>query len=247
MLRIVKQPKEMIDSQPQDIVNPVEALWDIELLYGKHPDYSKLTYAVNFITKLEGHDAQCFLLIDLRDRFEEYLRELNVFGSMEKNEFHKVIDYVTQLKNRGLFRRVPNLVSVIEGSASSLESQELYELVGEAVQNDPEAYPTVSSNWYQHGVHAGVILDTEQYVTKYGQAIGITTEALLEIVNVDAATKNTRFLEIIRGWQESGVLLKKSKSPRLQEQIKPREDAKEVKRFYVFRMEWTNDEDNTNG
>jgi hypothetical protein len=247
MLRIVKQPKELIDSQSKEIVNPVAALWEIELLFGKHPDYTENTYAVNFTTKLEGNASKCFLVIDLRDRFDEYVRSLNVFGSIEKNEFHKVIDYVSQLKVNGIFRRVPDLLTVMEGSASSSESQALYELVVEAVQSDPEAYPTISSNLYQHGVSAGVILDTEQYVAKYGQSVGITTEALLEIVNVDAITKSTRFLEIIRGWQASGILLKKSKSPRLQEQIKPRLDSKEVKRFYIFQMDLIDGENESNG
>ncbi|MCP1427476.1 hypothetical protein J3D43_005992 [Paenibacillus xylanexedens] len=32
----------------------VEALWKIELLYGKHPSYTERTYAVKLTTKLEG-------------------------------------------------------------------------------------------------------------------------------------------------------------------------------------------------
>ncbi|UOK61567.1 hypothetical protein MT997_24170 [Paenibacillus sp. OVF10] len=34
--------------------NTVEALWKIELLYGKHPSYTESTYAVKLTTKLEG-------------------------------------------------------------------------------------------------------------------------------------------------------------------------------------------------
>jgi len=34
------------------------------------------------------------LVIDLKDKFDEFLRDFNVFGSMEKAELHQTIDYV---------------------------------------------------------------------------------------------------------------------------------------------------------
>jgi hypothetical protein len=127
MLTVVKKFEQA--ELPSQMANPVEALWVVELLYGKHPSYTENTYAVKFTTKLEGGASKCFLVIDLRDRFDEFLRELNVFGCMEKNELHKTIDYVKCLKINGLFRRVPNLQAEMEGSANIDESLELFELV----------------------------------------------------------------------------------------------------------------------
>lgn len=237
MLQLVKERRIAVE-RVSEMANPVEALWEIELLYGKHPSYTESTYAVKLTTKLEGGASKCFLVIDLRDRFDEFLRELNVFGSMEKAELHQTIDYVKHLKINGLFRRVPNLLTEMEGSADADESLELYHMVVDAVLSDPDAFPTVSSDAYKHGVSSGVILDSEQYVAKYGDnAVAITTEALMEILDLDGGTKSVRFTEITRGWREQGVLLKLSRQARLQEPVKPNISSKEVKRFYIFRID----------
>lgn len=239
MLQLVKERSSAAASvQAKEMANPVADLWEIELLYGKHPSYSENTYAVNFTTKLEGNASKCFLVIDLRDRFDEYLRDLNVFGVLEKSDFHRVIDYVKHLKINGIFRRVPNLLSVIEGSASTDDSLELFEMIVDAVLSDPDAFPTISSDEYKHGASSGIRLDTEQYVEKYGRnAVGITTEALLDILNLEGRTKSVRFMEITRGWREQGFLLKLSRQSRLQEPVKPNISSKEVKRFYIFRID----------
>jgi hypothetical protein len=237
MLQVVKERKNAV-VQVSEVANPVEALWEIELLYGKHPSYTESTYAVKFTTRLEGGSSKCFLVIDLRERFDDFLRDLNVFGSMEKAELHQTIDYVKHLKINGLFRRVPNLLAEMEGSAGADESLELFQLVVDAVLSDPDAFPTVSSDAYKHGVSSGVILDSEQYVEKYGEnAVGITTEALMEILDLDGGTKSMRFSEITRGWREQGALLKLSRQSRLQEPVKPNISSKEVKRFYIFRID----------
>ncbi len=238
MLRLVKE-NISTSEQENELVNPVSKLWEIELLYGKHPSFSQNTYGVNLITKLEGNVSKCFLVIDLREKFDEHLRDLNVFGSMEKAEFHKVIDYVKQLKINGIFRRVPNLLSVMESSATRDESFELFDLVIDFIQGDPDAFPTISSDGYKHSASSGVMLDTEQYVAKYGENVaGVTTEALLEILNLDdRSTKSVRFMEITRGWLANGLLLKQNRGPRLQEPIKPNISSKEVKRFYIFKMD----------
>lgn len=236
MLQVVKQ-RRGADVQVSEMPNPVEALWHIELLYGKHPSYTESTYAVKLATKLEGGASKCFLVIDLRDRFDEFLRDLNVFGSMEKAELHQTIDYVKYLKINGLFRRVPNLLKEMEGSAGADESLEFFGMVADAVLSDPDAFPTVSSDAYKHGVSSGIILDTEQHVAKYGEnAVGITTEALLDMLDLDGGIKGVRFTEITRGWREQGLLLKQSRQSRLQESVKPNISSKEVKRFYIFRI-----------
>lgn len=220
------------------MANPVEALWSIELLYGKHPDYTELTYAVNFTTRLEVSASKCFLVIDLGEKFDEHLRDLNVFGAMEKAELHKVIDFVKYLKVNGIFTRVPNLLTAMEGSASTDESLELFEMMADAVLSDLDAYPSISSDSYRHGENSGVILDTEQCITKYGSnAVGVTTEALFEILGLEGRTKNLRLLEIARGWREQGLILKQSRQARLQEPVKPNFSSKEVKRFYIFRFD----------
>ncbi|MNC70605.1 hypothetical protein D3C75_1214340 [compost metagenome] len=102
---------------------------------------------------------------------------------------------------------------------------------------DPDAFPTISSDDYKHGVSSGVILDTAQYLEKYGEnVVGITTEALMEILGLEGSTKGIRFTEIARGWREAGYLLKLSRQPRLQEPVKPNINSKEVRRFYIFKM-----------
>lgn len=239
MLQVVKERRTVsAHAQVGELINPVSDLWEIELLYGKHPSYTESTYAVRFKTKLEGGASKCFLVIDLRERFDEFLRELNVFGVMEKADFHRVIDYVKELKIRGIFTRVPNLLTVMENSADADESLELYGMVVDAVLSDPDAFPTITSDAYKHGVSSGVVLDTDQYKAKYGEnAVAITTEALLDILDLDGGTKNVRFMEIIRGWREQGLLLKQCRQARLQEPIKPNISSKEVKRFYIFRID----------
>lgn len=237
MLTLVKERRSS-DVQIKEMPNPVEALWEIELLYGKHPSYTESTYAVRFTTRLEGGASKCYLVIDLRERFDEFLRELNVFGSMEKNELHKAIDYVKYLKINGIFRRVPNLLAELEGSANMDESLELFEMVSDAVISDPDAFPTITSDAYKHGVSSGVILDTEQYIEKYGKnAVGITTEALFEVLGLEGSNRNARLLEVARSWREAGYLLKLSRQARLQEPVKPNISSKEVKRFYIFRID----------
>jgi hypothetical protein len=235
MLMLVKE--HSIVSAPNKEINPVEALWVIDLLYGKHPGYSELTYGVCFTTRLEGNAQKCYLVVELRERFDEFLRELNVFGSMEKAEFHKVIDYVKHLKINGIFKRVPNLLTVMEGAASVDESFELFAMVEDGVLGNPDSFPTVTSDDYKHGESSGVILDTEQYLSKFGpSAVGITSEALFEILGLDGSTKTLRLLEIARGWREAGLLLKVTKQARLQESVKPNVSSKDVKRLYIFRI-----------
>lgn len=237
MLQVVKVRKEA-DVRVDELVNPVADLWEIELLYGRHPSYTESTYAVRLTTKLEGGASKCYLVIDLRERFDEFLRDLNIFGVMEKSEFHRVIDYIRELKIRGYFTRVQNLQSAMESSADADESFELYEMVVDAVLSDPDAFPTISSDGYRHGASSGVILDTEQYIAKYGaKAVAITTESLMEILDLDGGTKSVRFTEITRGWREQGLLLKQSRQARLQEPVKPCVSSKEVKRFYIFRLD----------
>jgi hypothetical protein len=150
MLKLVKERGNVSvsSSEVSPMASPVEALWTIELLYGKHPDYTELTYAVNFTTRLAGNASKCFLVIDLRERFDEYLRDLNIFGSLEKSELHKVIDYVKYLKINGIFKSVPSLLTVMEGSASNDESQELFEMVSDAIVSDPDSFPSISSDAY---------------------------------------------------------------------------------------------------
>lgn len=53
MLQVVKERRGVV-VQASEMPNPVAALWEIELLYGKHPNYTESTYAVKLTTKLEG-------------------------------------------------------------------------------------------------------------------------------------------------------------------------------------------------
>ncbi|ETT56795.1 hypothetical protein C162_00245 [Paenibacillus sp. FSL R7-269] len=235
-LTIVKD-RGVTTSDKQPMANPVGDLWDIELFYGKHPNYTELTYSVNFMSLLEGRASKCFLVIELREQFDIFLRDLNVFGCMEKAEFHKAIDYVKYLKINGLFKRVPNLLSVMEGKASADESNELFSMVEDCILNNLEAFPTVSSDEYRPGECFGVILDTEQYVEKYGvNAVGVTSDALIEFLNLEGESKIIRLLEIARGWRDQELLLHFTKQARLQEPIKPNVTSKAVKRFYIFRV-----------
>ncbi|MFB9756930.1 hypothetical protein ACFFNY_35640 [Paenibacillus hodogayensis] len=44
------------------------------------------------------------------------------------------------------------MLAEMEGSASMDESLELFEMVSDAVISDPDAFPTISSDAYKHGV-----------------------------------------------------------------------------------------------
>ncbi|MEK4274806.1 hypothetical protein [Paenibacillus sp. FSL R7-0026] len=62
-------------------------IWKASVLYGEY-----VCGKVN--NEAGGGASKCSLVIDLRDKFDEFLREFNVFGSMEKAELHQTIDYV---------------------------------------------------------------------------------------------------------------------------------------------------------
>lgn len=223
----------------QPLINPVADLWEIELLYGRHNNFSELTYAAEFKTKLVGGASRCFLVIEMRERFEEFLYDLNVFGVMERSMFLKAIDYVIQLKIRGIYREVPDLLIAINGQADNSESQVLYEHVTASILSDIESYPTISSNQYRSGSNPGVILDIDQYTVKYGsEVVGVSSETLYEILGFEPSSRNAkRIQEITRSWHRQGYLVKKSPQPRLQEAIRPNADSKDVKRFYLFKIE----------
>ncbi|MGO4498601.1 hypothetical protein AB4114_22230 [Paenibacillus sp. 2RAB27] len=237
-LPMKKSYLEVIES-PEAPKNPVAELWNIELLYGKHPAYSHATYAASFTTRLAGGASCCFLVIELRDRFEEFLHDLNVFGVMERADFMKVVDYIKMLKIKGIFREVPDLLQAINGEgADSSESLELFELVAESILNEIESYPTVTSDEYKNS-SPGIILDTDSYRNKYGAYVaGVTTETLYEILGLENNHQNAKRLqEIVRTWAKMGKLIKKSSQNRLQEAIRPNINSKEVKRFYLLKVD----------
>lgn len=218
--------------------NPVEDLWQLTLLYGRHPAYSHATYAVQFKTKLVGGASSTFLVIELRERFEEILVELNVFGVMERASLMKAIDYVTQLKIKGIFTEVPQLLDAIQQDAEGDESQELYRLVRENVLDEIEHYPLATTDDYT-AASPGVILNSAGYSQKFGRdVVALNSESLYDILGLEMNHHNAKRLqEIARAWSRSGYLIKRSGQSRLQEQIRPKANSNEVKRFYLLKIE----------
>ncbi|SFL20867.1 hypothetical protein SAMN03159341_10416 [Paenibacillus sp. 1_12] len=225
----------------KELVNPAEH-FDIKLLYGRHPAYSKSTYAVQFTSRLEGRDSSCYLEVELREKFEEHLKELCVFGEISRTELLKVADYVKQLKIQGVFERVPDLLQAIEGQADISESQELYDLAVESIVEDLAAYPTVTSDHYRHGVSSGVILDSDPLRRRFGsEVVGITTESVYEIIGLEPSPQNkVRLQEVIKAWYSMGYIIKRSKD-RWQEAFRPNESIKDAKRFYLLKVEGLNE------
>lgn len=212
--------------------NPVSDLWDIRLLYGKHQRFSKPTYAVYFQTKLFGEDHCTILHIDLLENEKKALRELNVFGHMSESSFIQVLDYIIFLKVSGNFEQVDDLTAYSEDRASVAESFELFERVRDSILDDLDAFPLLSSEEYNPQSCSGVLLDTEQYVSRYGEgAVGVSPEFLVDLLDLS----HTRVVEVARRWREQGWLLKSNRETRLQEAIKL-SISTNIKRFYVLKI-----------
>lgn len=225
------------ESKSADLINPVEALWNIELLYGKHYQYSELTYGLHMQTKLVGGASRCYLVINLVEDFDRILKELSVFGAIERAELLRVIDYAKQLKIRGVYRPVPDLMPFIDGKSDGGEGQELYRNVVDYIVENPSLFPTVSSGLYSSTQSLGVVLDTESYKRKFGESVvGVSSDALYEILELENGNSK-RLVEITRSWQQAGWLVKKSNQSRLQEAIRPIADVAEVRRFYLLRID----------
>jgi len=233
-VRVLESKQE---AKSADLINPVEALWNIELLYGKTYQYSELTYGLYMQTKLVGAAARCYLVIDLVEDFDRILRELNIFGAIERTELMRVIDYAKQLKIKGVYRPVPDLMPFIDGQSDGSEGQEFYRLVVDYIQENDSLFPTVSSGLYSTTQSLGVVLDTENYVRKFGESVvGVSSEALYEILELESVNSK-RLIEITRSWQQAGWLVKKNGQSRLQEAIRPVQDEATVKRFYLIKLD----------
>lgn len=188
-------------------------------------------------TKLVGGASRCYLVIDLVEDFDRILRELSVFGAIERTELLRVIAYAKQLKIRGVYRPVPDLMPFIDGRSDGGEGQELCRLVVDYIVENPSLFPTVSSGLYSATQSLGVVLDTESYIRKFGESVvGVTSEALYEILELESGNSK-RLVEITRSWQQAGWLVKRSNQSRLQEAIRPIADVAEVRRFYLLRTD----------
>lgn len=220
--------------------NPVEDLWHITLLYGKHPSYTKLTYAVRFQTKLVGGDSDTFLFTEFtdQDRFDKILTELNVYGVMTRNQLMKTIDYATQLKIKGIFTEVPQLLEAIQQDAEGDESHELFQMVSHTVLDEIELYPLATTDDFT-SLSPGVILNSDGFIKKYGHdVVGLTSESLYEMLGLENNYQNAKRLqELTRAWQRLGYLIKRNGQSRLQEQIRPKATGKEVKRMYLLKVD----------
>lgn len=237
-VRVLPSKIAEVQKETVHLVNPVEDLWNVELLYGRHHSFSEPTYGLYMKSKLIGEGSRCFLLVDIHlETIDDILYTLNVFGLIERKEFLRVLDYAKQLKRHGVFRGVPDLLPYIEGEAHDHEGEELYQLMREYVIENIHMFPSVMHNMYEAGQYLGVELDSDVYIKKYGSNIvGVTTEAIIEALALEGNTK-TRIIEITRSWLKLGVLIKRSSQSRLQESIRPCEDSREIKRFYLLHIE----------
>lgn len=223
-------------SREAELVNPVESLWSITLHYGRFFAYSQNSYSIQFKSKLIGEDSKSYLFVDLEEDFDRILKELNVFGVMTRADLLRSIDYATQLKIRGEFVAVPDLLPFIQGQAKDSESAELYARVVDFVSENSELFPTVSGGEYNETRSLGVLLDTDSYVRKFGESVvGVSTEGLYEALELDSSNSK-RLVEITRTWHQTGYLVKKSNQSRLQEAVRPIVDVAMVKRFYLIKL-----------
>ena len=236
-LHVVKSNPRDIEQDLPELPKEIAALWEVVLLYGKDYRYSELTYAVQLKTKLVGGAKRCYLVIELQDKFDEILRELNIFGVMERAQLITTIQHVKQLKIHGIYQEVPDLTRYLDGASDDTEARELYEQVMLYVHENMEVFPTVSSEAYGESMHMGVILDIDPYIRKFGKdTIGISREALCEILDLQESYNANRLNEIVRSWLNMGLLIKKNSQGRLQESFRPVYNYPVVNRFYVLRM-----------
>jgi len=232
-LTVIK-PKEQPSTS--ELINPVSSLWSVELLYGKHPNFSEKTYAVRLTTKLIGGAARCYLVLDLDDNIDAYVRELNVFGHITRADYYRLLSYVHDLKINGVFTQVENLLDYINGITDQDEGNAYYDIVADAVCSDIERFPTISSDSYVHGESPGVRMDTEFYHAKYDTPIAVSSEYLYDVFQLEGTNKGNRLLEIARSWRDANLLQVKNKTGRLQEEVKPNPNSKVVKRLYIFSL-----------
>lgn len=228
------EPKQIAKSA--GLINPVENLWTVELLRGRHFLHSEPTYGLHMRSKLVGEFSKCYLLVDIQpDSMSDILYSLNIFGHLERVDLMRVLEYAKQLKINGIYRDVPDLLPHLESYANDIEGSELHIQVMEYILDNPGLFPSISSGGYTLQ-SLGVYLDTDSYIKRYGAHIfGITTEALVDILGLEGDYRK-RLIEITRSWLKSGLLVKRSGQSRLQESIRPLESSREIKRFYLLKV-----------
>ena len=218
--------------------NPVQGLWVLALLLGSIPGRNTKIYAVRFTSTLAGNYSRTSLEVDLYEKPKEELRELNFIGVMERRVFTQVLEYVKFLKLNGIFESVDSLLPYLDPDAGEMESQKLYEELEDAIFSDLDMFPTVSSGMYERGVSDGVILDTQEYITKYelrdgAGAVAVTTEFVKDILGLEE-TRGIRYLETTRSWLKNGYLLKRDKGKRLQDVVYHGPDRDKKQRFFII-------------
>lgn len=234
-IKMSEKPKR---GRAKEVHNPVSDLWNVTLYYGKHPDFTPLTYAVRFQTKLIGGASNTYLVLGLNERIHEILTELNVYGVITRSELSKTIDYVNELKAQGIYTEVPRLMDVMNNDAESDESRELHQQVCDCVWDDIERYPLATTDDFTER-SPGVLLNSEKYIQKFGRdVVALTSESLFDMLGLEMDSQNAKRLqEIARAWHRLGLLIKHNRQDRLQEQIRPRVSSKDTKRLYLLKFE----------
>jgi hypothetical protein len=231
-----------LNQKSSTLQNPVQELWQLVALYGYLSELKIATYAVMFVSKLGDKNSITFLVEDLIEKKADVLKELNRIGVMEQRMYKPVLDYVKQLKMAEIYERVPSLDAYLSQDAREREAIEMYQSIVDAIEEEPDQFPTISSGHFELNISDGVILDTEDYISKYGLrngvgAVAVTTELVKEILMTEE-TRGVRFLEITRTWLQQGYLLKREKGRRVQEWVSPWPDRSDERfRFYIFRID----------
>jgi len=218
----------------------LQRLWIIILLFGSYPGWNTKIYAVRFISKLAGNYSKTFLEIELREKSKDTIRVLNSFGVMDQVIFQLALNQVKSLKLNGIFDSVDSLLPYLDPDEGEIEAQRLYEQLVNECLSTAEMFPTISSGEYKRGESDGVILDTPQYVAKYGLrdgvgAIGVTTEFVKDILGIEQ-TRGADYQQVTGTWLKQGHLLKRDKGARCQDSVQPCPDREDKQRFIVLRI-----------
>jgi hypothetical protein len=200
---------------------------EVTLLRGKHPNFTKETYAVQIKSLLAGNYVDSYLLHELtkndgsNNTASEAYSELEVSGYITRNLFNDMINHANSLKLNGEFTQVDNLISYLGDICDSTESMDNLKVFEEYVIANLKDIPYLSEgNFNPKSGHGVVILDREDTVEKYeGLSVGVTKNALMslyfegyeESVKTNDNHLNSRLKAIIKGWIAKGICISKTK------------------------------------
>ncbi|WP_096202924.1 hypothetical protein [Bacillus sp. FJAT-45350] len=237
-------------SRNQDLLKDVkfEDLYNVRLLRGKHPNFTKETYVVLFESNLAGNYVNSYLLHELsknevsNSTAAEAFADLEVSGYITRQIFSDMVTYANFLKLHGEFEQVENLIPYLGDACDSSESLDNLKQFENYILANLENIPHLSNGTFDPKSHGAVILDREETVEKYdGVSVGVTKNTLMNlfIEGYDESGKsndnhlNGRLKAIIKGWIAKGICISKTTGRNQEVIYKPSKEIGSVKLYVI--------------